>query len=409
MEERVLLPDATEHDEVEGTSEGRRSGGGWRHFPPMPGSSGKWRPSIASNPAIKMFTDIYANVRTLPPAIRAICIVQFFSWIGWFPVLFFSTVWVGEIYTLALAKFAEAGAEVTKVDDSTGTPSTTEDATLVGFTALLYSSLLGLATIILLPLVVAFFQRRAKRRAHSGTSRSKGFHIGLAEIWTFSLFLFGMCMFATWFTQDSVDASVVVIGITGFCFAVSQWVPFSLLAEEILGGGGVGSGATNEYAPVGTENEEIPLRQGAVRLEDGHGEETPLSRGVVFESTEHEGDGDDRTLVDEHERHGGGDEERLMRDLENSEFAPDTPRQEAGVASGGGIGEKAGIILVCPFFFAFDLHVLIRFIGHPQRRYCHPTIPRDRPLLYHIRLFRSGSFGSASWCWACRCRSWRGC
>lgn len=346
VEERVLLPDAPEHREVDrGSGETRR--GGWRHFPaPGPSSGGKWRPSITSNPVIKTVTDIYVNMRTLPPVIRAICIVQFFSWIGWFPVLFFSTVWVGEIYTLAVADSQAVAARATE----TGT--TTEEATLVGFTALLYSSLLGLATIILLPLFVAFFQRRAKRRAHGS---GKGFRIGLAEIWAFSLFMFGTCMFATWFTQDSVDSSVLVIGLTGFCFAVSQWVPFSLLAEEILGGDRDAAG--HSYVPIGGDatheaEEEIPLRQGTVHLEEGHGEETPLSRGVVFDSNEHE-EADERTLVDDQERHEGGDQERLMRDLENSEFAAESPHAssrsangDGSVPSSGGIGEKAGIMLV---------------------------------------------------------------
>jgi solute carrier family 45 protein 1/2/4 len=34
----------------------------------------------------------------VPDRIQAICWVQFWSWIGWFPVLFYSSTWVGEIY-----------------------------------------------------------------------------------------------------------------------------------------------------------------------------------------------------------------------------------------------------------------------------------------------------------------------
>lgn len=35
---------------------------------------------------------------TLPPRIQAICWVQFWSWIGWFPFLFYNSTWVGETY-----------------------------------------------------------------------------------------------------------------------------------------------------------------------------------------------------------------------------------------------------------------------------------------------------------------------
>jgi solute carrier family 45 protein 1/2/4 len=35
---------------------------------------------------------------TLPPGIQTVCIVQFFSFFGWFPILFFTSNWVSEIY-----------------------------------------------------------------------------------------------------------------------------------------------------------------------------------------------------------------------------------------------------------------------------------------------------------------------
>lgn len=41
---------------------------------------------------------IYNTIRNLPPRIRAICWAVFWSWIGWFPFLFYSTTWVGETY-----------------------------------------------------------------------------------------------------------------------------------------------------------------------------------------------------------------------------------------------------------------------------------------------------------------------
>ncbi|KAK1085999.1 hypothetical protein LTR48_004022 [Friedmanniomyces endolithicus] len=34
----------------------------------------------------------------VPERIQAICMVQFWSWIGWFPFLFYGSTWVGEIY-----------------------------------------------------------------------------------------------------------------------------------------------------------------------------------------------------------------------------------------------------------------------------------------------------------------------
>lgn len=48
--------------------------------------------------AFKVFRQIYATLLHLPPRIRAICWAQFWSWIGWFPFLFYSTTWIGETY-----------------------------------------------------------------------------------------------------------------------------------------------------------------------------------------------------------------------------------------------------------------------------------------------------------------------
>lgn len=47
---------------------------------------------------IQIFRKIFHSLMNLPPRIQAICWVQFWSWIGWFPFLFYSTTWVGETY-----------------------------------------------------------------------------------------------------------------------------------------------------------------------------------------------------------------------------------------------------------------------------------------------------------------------
>ena len=42
----------------------------------------------------KVIAQIWYTILHLPPRIRAICMAQFWSWIGWFPFLFYSTTWV---------------------------------------------------------------------------------------------------------------------------------------------------------------------------------------------------------------------------------------------------------------------------------------------------------------------------
>ncbi|KAI1459106.1 MFS general substrate transporter [Annulohypoxylon moriforme] len=46
----------------------------------------------------KVVAQIWSTIVNLPPRIRAICMAQFWAWIGWFPFLFYSTTWIGETY-----------------------------------------------------------------------------------------------------------------------------------------------------------------------------------------------------------------------------------------------------------------------------------------------------------------------
>ncbi|KAJ9124826.1 hypothetical protein QFC24_003195 [Naganishia onofrii] len=89
---------------------------------------------------------IWKNIFTLPPAIRSICYAQFFAWIGWFPILFYTSVWVGEIYTReAIARGGRSA------DD----PLLPEEAVRAGSRALFMNSIVNLATSVFLPFLVS--------------------------------------------------------------------------------------------------------------------------------------------------------------------------------------------------------------------------------------------------------------
>ena len=390
VRERVLLPEGMHHDTTATAEDGARPG--WRTF------AVKHQQKKVN--ILSAFKDIWVNVKILPPNIRRICMIQFFSWIGWFPILFFSTVYVGEVYTL---------------QNGTGNDkeATAEAATLVGARALLDSSLLGLATLVLLPSIVGYFKKRSPRRI--------GFYLGLAEIWVFSLFFFALCMGATLFTTDSVDGSVAMIALTGFCFGVSMWVPFSLIAEEISSDGNtnrteVGDGG--EYQAIPHDGDEsIPMHRQDTRLQD---DEAPRSGGLVFDAGEESavagggerGDADERTLVDGDERvrlleraqvADQEEERRLMKDLERTEFATDTPFPDESAAGGSGsssrrtagvakesIHEKAGIILVRFLISLMGGTMLtVLRVGHSQRCDRCPTVPRHGSVVHHLRHLRT--------------------
>lgn len=88
---------------------------------------------------LSIVRQIYATTTSVPARIEAICLVQFWAWIGWFPFMFYGSTWVGEIY-LRHAKDPAAS---------------TEDAlTLVGrlgSTAMIASSTISLIAAIVVP------------------------------------------------------------------------------------------------------------------------------------------------------------------------------------------------------------------------------------------------------------------
>jgi len=55
----------------------------------------------------------------------------------------------------------------------------------------------------------------------------------LASLWALSHFLFALCMLATFFTS-TVSGATLILSVTGFCWAITQWAPFALLGEAIL-------------------------------------------------------------------------------------------------------------------------------------------------------------------------------
>lgn len=47
---------------------------------------------------ISFFRRVFKSVRDLPPQIAQICKVQVAAWVGWFPFLFYSTTYIGQLY-----------------------------------------------------------------------------------------------------------------------------------------------------------------------------------------------------------------------------------------------------------------------------------------------------------------------
>ncbi|KAJ7718374.1 MFS general substrate transporter [Mycena maculata] len=225
--------------------------------PPTPSPhSHSRRAWLTANPLAREVRAIWANARALPKVIRMIgsilshpssyplspvlvfffpllllypygsltlaqCFTQFFAWLAWFPVLFYTTLYVADVFVQGPA---------TRQDPATAAADA-DAATRLGARAQLLSALLALATNVLLP---ASATRASPRRfLPPGTGLASDWAVPLPTIWAASHALFAACMFGTFFTH-SVTGATLLIGATGIAWGVTQWAPFSLLAEAIL-------------------------------------------------------------------------------------------------------------------------------------------------------------------------------
>lgn len=130
---------------------------------------------------------IYSTILHLPPRIRAICWAQFWSWIGWFPFLFYSTTWVGETY------FRYDAPPSAKSGDTLG------DIGRIGSQAFVLSSLITLTGSLVLPLVVRSpdeetYTRRPHPALASTLSFCEGSRPDLLTTWVAGHILFAIAM-----------------------------------------------------------------------------------------------------------------------------------------------------------------------------------------------------------------------
>ncbi|CAD6566115.1 MAG: hypothetical protein CYPHOPRED_000358 [Cyphobasidiales sp. Tagirdzhanova-0007] len=226
VEERVLLDDGDV-----GTATGRR------------------------NIVVESLKDIWRTFRTLPLPIWDICKIQAFAWGGWFPILFFSTTYIAEIYETR---------QPTPTDPSTSAsytnaalPHEADPGTRAGSRAMFLQSLFSFVMSVLLPFFVNSLvpsNSSAARQARlpddrgayalnwtdSAVARLSGLlptlpipWLDLNLLWAISHVVFAVLMFATWLV-GAVWSATLILTLVGFSWAVTGWAPTALLAQEIL-------------------------------------------------------------------------------------------------------------------------------------------------------------------------------
>ena len=173
------------------------------------------------------------------------------AWLGWFPVLFYSTVYIGDLH--------KNSSPIPQTQDAA--IALDVESTRLGTRALFYHALVTLAANIIMPSFVV--PQHAKHASSALQPERKTWldrvRMHLASLWALSHFLFAVCMAATLYVitrpftsaaifsqlmdsfflrysysvTSTVSSATLVLSVTGFCWAITQWAPFALVRREI--------------------------------------------------------------------------------------------------------------------------------------------------------------------------------
>lgn len=155
---------------------------------------------------LQVLSTIAQTATDLPRGIQAICFVQFWAWIGWFPFLFYSTTWVGEIYLRY-----DAPAEAKVASDLTG------QVGRIGSMALIAFSIITFVMSVILPFFVKSpeddapnFTRRPPASIATFVTEIEKYKPSLLDTWTVSHCIFAGSMIMAPFVQSLRSATIIV-------------------------------------------------------------------------------------------------------------------------------------------------------------------------------------------------------
>jgi solute carrier family 45 protein 1/2/4 len=193
-------------------------------------------PAAKGTGLIALMKQIFNSIKRLPPQTRLVCEVQFFAWIGFFPQLFYSSSFVGDVY---VQQFLEKDPHMTPYEIEI----LYEKATRVGTFALLIYAITSLTTNVMVPFFINPTYDAASRALEDS---GKGYTTTLSRFldrliipwltvrkaWLISHIIFSGCMFSAPLVR-SVPAATTLIGIIGISWAMTLWAPFAIISAEV--------------------------------------------------------------------------------------------------------------------------------------------------------------------------------
>lgn len=182
---------------------------------------------------LSFFKQVFTSIRRLPPQTRKVCEVEFFAWIGFFPQLFYSSSYIGDIY---VQPYLEANPNMTPEEID----ALYENATRVGTFALLVYAITSLSTNVLLPFLIApSYDTPSAISVKDRPTRLARLlsyvvipGLTLRRAWLVSHLVFASCMFSTLVVR-SISGATAIIGVVGVSWALTLWAPFAIISAEV--------------------------------------------------------------------------------------------------------------------------------------------------------------------------------
>lgn len=198
---------------------------------------------------LRTLGQIIKTALNLPDRIQAICWVQFWAWIGWFPFLFYSATWVGEVY---FRYHPESDAKSSA--DALG------EVGRIGSLSLVVFSFITLLSSVLLPWIVQSpADTTASNNSKTPYDQSQSSFTprpppmleplastllipmfkflqthkpDLLTAWQYSHLIFASSMIFAPFVR-SIGMATLLVSLCGIPWAMACWAPFAFMGIEI--------------------------------------------------------------------------------------------------------------------------------------------------------------------------------
>lgn len=202
-----------------------------------------------------VFKQIWSTLLTLPPRIQAICWAVFWSWIGWFPFLIYSSTWVSETYFRY-----DVPEDAKDSGDALGSMGR------IGSMALTVYSIVTFLSAWILPLFIKSpeeetFTHRPPASIAPWIKKLNKIKPDLLTAWFCSHLIYSAAMSLAPFAA-SFRFATVLVAICGLPWTIAMWAPTTFLGVEVnkLGSNGDGMGGSYRRLSVGSSNIEMTPR-----------------------------------------------------------------------------------------------------------------------------------------------------